>query len=70
MAKTLGRLEDAYEILRRSERCILCQSKAETPHRAYATMKLDAQGHAYGIRVRSTFDAAERDYRELRFSQL
>ena len=35
----------------------------------HATMKLDA-GHVYGIRVHSTFEAAEHEYWELRFPQL
>ena len=55
MTRTTGRLEDSYEILQRSEHYILCRSKAANPHHTYATMKLDAQGHAYDIRVRSTF---------------
>ena len=70
MTRATGRLEDAYEILQRSERYILCRSKAANPHHTFATMKLDAQGHAYDIRVRSTFEAAEREYWELRFPQL
>ena len=56
MTRATGRLEDAYEILQRSERYILCRSKSgKTPRHTYATMKLDAQGHVYGIRVHSTF---------------
>ena len=51
MTRATGRLEDAYEILQRSERYILCRSKAANPRHTYATMKLDAQGHVYGIRV-------------------
>ena len=70
MTRAAGRLEDAYEIIQRSERYILCRSKAANPHHTFATMKLDAQGHAYDIRVRSTFEAAEREYWELRFPQL
>ena len=70
MTRATGRLEDAYEILQRSERYILCRSKAANPRHTYATMKLDAQGHVYGIRVHSTFEAAEHEYWELRFPQL
>lgn len=55
MTRATGRLQDAYEILQRSERYILCRSKAANPRHTYATMKLDAQGHAYDIRVHSTF---------------
>ena len=47
MTRATGRLQDAYEILQRSERYILCRSKAANPRHTYATMKLDAQGHAY-----------------------
>ena len=67
MTRATGRLEDAYEILQRSERYILCRSKAANPHHTFATMKLDAQGHAYDIRVRSTFEAAEREFRTRSF---
>lgn len=70
MTGTYGRLEDAYEILQHSGRYILCRSKAANPHHTFATMKLDAQGRAYGIRVHSTFEAAEHEYWELRFPQL
>ena len=65
MTRATGRLEDAYEILQRSERYILCRSKAANPRHTYATMKLDAQGHVYGIRVHSTFEAACRHLRHL-----
>ena len=54
MTRATGRLQDAYEILQRSERYILCRSKAANPRHTYATLKLDAQGHAYDIRVHST----------------
>lgn len=42
MTRATGRLEDAYEILQRSERYILCRSKAANPRHTYATMKLDS----------------------------
>ena len=70
MTRTTGRLEDAYDILAQTPEYILCRSREANPRHTYATMKLDAQGHAYDIRVHSTFEAAEHEYWELRFPQL
>lgn len=62
MEKTMGTLGDAYEVLAASKSYILCRSRAANPAHTYAVQRLDAEGHAFDIRVRATREAAEREF--------
>ncbi len=62
MTRTTGRLEDAYDILAQTPEYILCRSREANPVHTYAVQRLDEEGHAFDIRVKSSREAAEREF--------